>query len=345
LPAHYWRAAGKKEVTVVVELKASFDEATNIRWARSFEDAGVQVFHGLVGLKTHAKLAMIVRQDPDGKIRRYTHLGTGNYNPSTARFYSDLSLLTSDPAITAAVHDVFNFLTAYAEKTHYKPLMVAPRDMARSCIALIDREARQARRGRPARIIAKCNAVVDPPIIQALYRASQAGVEIDLIVRGQCALVPGLRGISSRIRVRSIVGRFLEHSRIFYFGNGGKPEIYLGSADWMPRNLYDRVEVLFPLKDELLRQRIIDEILPACLADNLKARVLGSDGTYSYLRRGKGTKGFSVQEHLMALVDGRVNGSRKRKKLASEVAYTKAAEGAAPAEPAEEVQDSLNATV
>jgi polyphosphate kinase len=214
-------AAGKKEVTVVVELKASFDEATNIRWARSFEDAGVQVFHGLVGLKTHAKLMLIVRQDPDGKIRRYAHLGTGNYNPSTARYYSDLSLLTNDEAITSAVHDVFNFLTAYAEQPNYKPLLLAPRDMAKSCIALIDREARHARRGRPARIIAKINAVIDPPIIRALYRASQAGVEIDLIVRGQCGLMPGLRGVSSRIRVRSIVGRFLEHSRIFYFENGG----------------------------------------------------------------------------------------------------------------------------
>jgi polyphosphate kinase len=223
--------------------------------------------------------------------------------------------------------------------------MVAPKDMAKSCIALIDREARHA---RPARIIAKCNAVVDPPIIQALYRASRAGVEIDLIVRGQCALVPGLRGVSSRIRVRSIVGRFLEHSRIFYFGNGGKPEIYLGSADWMPRNLYDRVEVLYPLKDELLRQRIRDEILPACLADNLKARVLGSDGTYSCVRRGRSAKGFSVQDHLMALAHGEVNGSSKSKKLASGVAYTESAEGAAPAEPAvpaEDVQDSLNATV
>ena len=341
-------AAGKKEVTVVVELKASFDEATNIRWARSLEDAGVQVFHGVVGLKTHAKLALIIRNDPDGKIRRYAHLGTGNYNPSTARFYSDLSLFTSDPSITSAVHDVFNFLTAYAEKSHYKPLLVAPRDMAKGCIALIDREARHARRGRPARIIAKCNAVVDPPIIQALYRASQAGVEIDLIVRGQCTLVPGLRGISSRIRVRSIVGRFLEHSRIFYFGNGGEPEIYLGSADWMPRNLYDRVEVLFPLKDELLRQRIVDEILPSYLADNLKARVLGSEGIYSYVRRGKGVKGLSAQEQLMTLACGSVNGSSKSGKLASSVTYTSGAEGAAPAEPAvpaEEVQDSLNATV
>lgn len=260
-------AAGKKEVTVVVELKASFDEATNIRWARSFEDAGVQVFHGLVGLKTHAKLALIVRNDPDGKIRRYAHLGTGNYNPSTARFYSDLSLLTHDEAISAAVHNVFNFLTAYAEQPSYKPLLLAPRDMAKTCIALIEREARHARRKRPARIIAKVNAVIDPPIIQALYRASRAGVDIDLIVRGQCALVPGLRGVSSRIHVRSIVGRFLEHSRIFYFENGGKPDVYLGSADWMPRNLYERVEVLFPLKDPQNCARVCNEILASYLAD------------------------------------------------------------------------------
>ena len=297
-------AAGKKEVTVVVELKASFDEATNIRWARSFEDAGVQVFHGLVGLKTHAKLMLIVRHDPDGKIRRYAHLGTGNYNPSTARFYSDLSLFTRDDAITSAVHDVFNYLTAYAEQPNYKPLMVAPRDMAKTCIALIEREARHARRGRPARIIAKVNAIVDPPIIQALYRASRAGVEIDLIVRGQCTLVPGLRGLSSRIRVRSIVGRFLEHSRIFYFENGGKSELYLGSADWMPRNLYERVEVLFPLKDPHLCERVCTEILSAYLADTRKARILGPDGAYSRPRAARNGHGFSVQESLMRLSEG-----------------------------------------
>jgi polyphosphate kinase len=297
-------AAGKKEVTVVVELKASFDEATNIRWARSFEDAGVQVFHGLVGLKTHAKLMLIVRNDPDGKIRRYAHLGTGNYNPSTARYYSDLSLLTNDEAITSAVHDVFNYLTAYAEQPNYKPLLLAPRDMARTSIALIDRESRHARRGRPARIIAKINAVIDPPIIQALYRASRAGVDIDLIVRGQCALVPELRGVSSRIRVRSIVGRFLEHSRIFYFENGGKPDIYLGSADWMPRNLYERVEVLFPLKDPQHCERVCNEILSSYLADTLKARILGSDGAYSRPRAVRNGHGFSAQEHFMRLVGG-----------------------------------------
>jgi len=342
-------AADKKEVTVVVELKASFDEASNIRWARSFEDAGVQVFHGLVGLKTHAKLALIVRQDPDGKIRRYAHLGTGNYNSSTARFYTDLSLLTSDEAITAAVHDVFNYLTAYAEKSHYLPLLVAPRDMARSCIALIEREARHARRGRPARIIAKCNAIVDPPVIRALYRASQAGVEIDLIVRGQCTLVPGLRGVSSRIRVRSIVGRFLEHSRIFHFENGGKPEVYLGSADWMPRNLYERVEVLFPVKDAQLRERIGNEILPAYLLDNRKARLLGPEGLYAHSRRSRNGKGFSAQDHLMSLAAGEVNGSAPSKEQKTQVAYTRSQEVTAPSDPAvtleREEQDSSNATV
>lgn len=342
-------AADKKEVTVVVELKASFDEASNIRWARSFEDAGVQVFHGLVGLKTHAKLALIVRHDPDGKIRRYAHLGTGNYNPSTARFYTDLSLLTSDEAITAAAHDVFNYLTAYAEKSHYKPLLVAPRDMAKTCIALIEREARYARRGRPARIIAKCNAIVDPPVIRALYHASQAGVEIDLIVRGQCTLVPGLRGVSSRIRVRSIVGRFLEHSRIFQFENGGKPEVYLGSADWMPRNLYQRVEVLFPVKDAQLRERICTEILPAYLADNRKARLLGPEGLYTYSKRGRNGKGFSVQDHLMSQALGGVNGSAQFKERQAKVAYTRSQEVTAPLEPAVtpelEAEDSSNAAV
>ena len=340
-------AAGKKEVTVVVELKASFDEATNIHWARSFEDAGVQVFHGVAGLKTHAKLALVVRNDSDGKIRRYVHLGTGNYNPSTARFYSDLSMLTSDEAITSAVHNVFNYLTAYAEQPSYRPLIVAPRDMAKTCIALIDREARHARRGRPARMIIKMNAVVDPPVIQALYRASQAGVEIDLIVRGQCALVPGIRGLSSRIRVRSIVGRFLEHSRIYFFENGGKPELYLGSADWMQRNLYERVEVIFPVKDPQLCQRICTEVLSAYLADTRKARLLGSDGTYSRPRSVRNGHGFSVQEHLMRVASGNVD-SHARAIRAPQVVYTSEDVKPGPvATPPEEsdVQDTANAAV
>jgi polyphosphate kinase len=340
-------AAGKKEVTVVVELKASFDETSNIRWARSFEDAGVQVFHGLVGLKTHAKLALVVRNDPDGKIRRYAHLGTGNYNPSTAKFYSDFSLLTSDESITSAVADVFNYLTAYSEQPHYKPLFVAPRDMAKSCIALIDREARHARRGRPARMIVKMNAVVDPPVIQALYRASQAGVEIDLIVRGQCALTPGVRGLSSRIRVRSIVGRFLEHSRIYYFENGGKPEVYLGSADWMQRNLYERVEVIFPLKDPQLCQRVCNDILPSYLADTRKARILAHDGTYSRPRSVRNGHGFSVQEHLMRESAGHSDSPRTSTLLQPLVAYTADVVKTDPASPSEESdsQESTNATV
>ena len=340
-------AAGKKEVAVVVELKASFEEASNIRWARSLEDAGVQVFHGVAGLKTHAKLALIVRNDPDGKIRRYAHLGTGNYNPSTARFYTDFSLLTSDPDITSSVHDVFNYLTAYAEQPSYKPLLVAPRDLAKSCISLIDREARNAKRGKPARMIVKMNAIVDPAIVKALYRASQAGVEIDLIVRGQCVLIPGVRGISSRIRVRSIVGRFLEHSRIFYFENGGHPEIYLGSADWMPRNLYERVEVLFPLKDPQLCNRII-EILSAYLADTRKARILSSDGTYSRPRSVRNAHGFSVQEHLMR-VASTFNGDSPRIPTPTSplLAYTVKDVQPHTPDPSDEsaTQESMNAAV
>jgi polyphosphate kinase len=273
-------AAAKKEVTVVVEVKARFDEASNIRWARSLEDAGVQVFHGLVGLKTHAKLLLVARRDPDGVTRRYAHLGTGNYNSTTARLYTDLSLLTADEEITSAVHGVFSFLTAYAERPNYEPLLVSPLDFAQSSLDLIAREAEHARQGKPARIIAKMNGLLDKTIIQALYRASQAGVDIDLIVRGRCALKPGVRGVSDRIRVRSIVGRFLEHSRIYYFGNGGDEEIYLGSADWMPRNLYGRVEVIFPLKDAMLRQRVLQEILEVYLEDRVKSRILLPDGDY-----------------------------------------------------------------
>ncbi|HVM92899.1 MAG TPA: polyphosphate kinase 1 [Terriglobales bacterium] len=307
-------AAPHKDVTAVVELKARFDEASNIRWARDLEDAGVQVFHGLVGLKTHCKLSLLVRRDPDGVTRRYAHLGTGNYNASTARFYTDLSLLTADPEITAAVQDVFSFLTAYAEHVDYGPLMVAPLDLAERCMGLIEREAEHAREGRPARIVAKMNSLVDKEMIESLYRASQAGVEIDLIVRGMCSLRPGVRGVSHRIRVRSIVGRFLEHSRIFCFENGGEPEVYAGSADWMSRNLHERVEVLFPLKDRLLRGRVLHEILAAYLADNVKSRFLQKDGRYlrswqSASGRSKrppqGRAAFSAQDFLVALAEGK----------------------------------------
>jgi polyphosphate kinase len=306
-------AAAHKEVTAVVELKARFDEASNIRWARDMEDAGVQVFHGLVGLKTHCKLSLLVRKDPDGVTRQYAHLGTGNYNATTARIYTDLSLLTADPEITSAVHDVFSFLTAYAENPSYGPLLVAPLNLAEKCMGLIEREAEHARLGRAARIIAKVNSLLDKDIVQALYRASEAGVEIELLVRGICALRPGIRGLSERIRVRSIVGRFLEHSRIFYFENGGESEVYLGSADWMPRNLHERVEVLFPLKSPLLRDRVVHEILAALLADNVKSRFLQNDGRYLRAwqsargrskRPPRGRAAFSAQDFLIGLAEG-----------------------------------------
>src|ERR1700723_2193478 len=299
-------AASRKEVTAVVELKARFDEAHNIRWARDLEDAGMQVFHGLVGLKTHCKLSLLVRRDPDGAIRSYAHIGTGNYNATTARIYTDLSLFTANPEITRAVHDVFSFLTAYAENPGYEPLLVAPLDLAEKSIALIDREAEHARQGREARIIAKMNALLDKSVVQALYRASKAGVEIDLIVRGICALRSGVKGLSEHIRVRSIVGRFLEHSRIFSFANGGQPEIFCGSADWMPRNLFERCEVLFPVNDAQLRTRLKDEILAAYLADTAKTRVLESNGDYRRARPATGKTAFSAQDFFMQLAEGRV---------------------------------------
>ncbi len=301
-------AAATKEATLVVELMARFDEASNIRWARNMEDAGVQVFHGVVGLKTHCKLAMLVRRDEDGVTRRYCHLGTGNYNPVTARFYTDLSLLTADPQITERVHMVFNYLTAHAEIDDYRPLLVAPLTMAESFLGLIRREQEHAQAGRPAHIVAKMNALLEPSVIEALYQASRAGVEIDLIIRGLCVLRPGVKGMSDRIRVRSIVGRFLEHSRIFHFANGGNGEVYLGSADWMPRNLFERCEVAFPIRSPEAIARIHDEILPAYLADTVKARLLQPDG--SYLRANKmlsEAPAFSSQDFLMQLAEGKVD--------------------------------------
>src|SRR5665213_876931 len=301
-------AAATKEATLVVELMARFDEASNIRWARHMEDAGVQVFHGVVGLKTHCKLAMLVRRDEDGITRRYCHLGTGNYNPVTSRFYTDLSVLTCDPQITERVHMVFNYLTAHAEVDDYRPLLVAPLTMAEGFLGLIRREAEHAQAGRPAQIIAKMNALLEPSVIESLYQASQAGVDIDLIIRGVCTLRPGVKGLSDRIRVRSIVGRFLEHSRIFHFANGGENETYIGSADWMPRNLFERCEVVFPVRDAAAKIRIHDEILAALLADTVKARVQQSDG--SYLRAAKSEKDaapFSCQDFLMKLAEGKAD--------------------------------------
>ncbi len=303
-------AAQTREVTAVVELTARFDEASNIRWARNLEDAGVQVFHGIVGLKTHCKLALVVRRDPDGVTRRYAHLGTGNYNPDTARFYTDVSLLTADPDITAAVHSVFNYLTAHSESDDYRPLLVAPLTLAESFIRLIHREQEHAAAGRPARIIAKMNSLLEQSLVEALYSAAHAGVEIDLIVRGICSLRPGVKRLSERIRVRSIVGRFLEHSRIFWFANGGDEELYSGSADWMPRNLFERCEVVFPVRDPQLRARVRDEILAAYLADTVKARVLRADGTYARLRepgRDGGPPPFNAQEFFIAVAEGKAD--------------------------------------
>src|SRR6202041_1371202 len=304
-------AAARKEVAVVVELKARFDEASNIRWARNLQEAGVQVFHGVVGLKTHCKLALVARREPDGQIRRYAHLGTGNYNPSRARFYTDLSLLTSDTHLTSAVHHVFNYLTAHSERAQYSPRFVAPLTLGRNFLPLIERETAHAKAGRPAFIFAKFNSRLDEKIIQALYRASQAGVRIELIVRGACTLRPGVRGLSSRIRVRSVIGRFLEHSRIFSFGNAGKTELYLGSADWMQRNIYERVEVIFRLRDPVLCKQIFTYSIAPYLADTLKTRVLMPDGEYLRLRDGRrlahlrNGHSFNVQEFLIDFTEGR----------------------------------------
>lgn len=269
-----------KQVTVLVELRARFDEANNILWARQLEEAGVHVVYGLVGLKTHCKVLMIVRRDED-RLRHYLHLGTGNYHPSTARFYTDLSLFTANQELGEEVAMLFNTLTGLSEFTGVKNLLVAPFQMHDMFLKLIQHERDLARQGKEGRIIVKLNSLVEESLIIALYEASQAGVKIDLIVRGICCLRPGVPGVSDNIRVISIVGRFLEHSRVFYFGNGGKPKVYLGSADWMPRNLYRRVEVVFPVLDAGLRKRITDVIIPAYLSDCVKARVLGSDGVYT----------------------------------------------------------------
>ena len=278
-----------KQVVALVELKARFDEANNIQWARKLEEAGAHVVYGVVGLKTHCKVLLVVRRDSD-KIRHYAHLGTGNYHPRTARIYTDLSFLTANPAITSEMATLFNTLTGLAEYPGFKKLIVAPFDMATRFKGMILRECNYALAGKPGRIIVKINSLVDEDLIEHLYDASAAGVKIDLIVRGICCLRPGIPGVSENIRVISIVGRFLEHSRIFDFANNGKPQVYLGSADWMPRNLHRRVEVCFPIEDPILQSQIIDEMLPAFLEDRVKARELQSDGSYLRLKPIPGKK-------------------------------------------------------
>ena len=273
-----------KEVAVLIELQARFDEVNNITWARTLEGFGVHVAYGLPGLKTHTKTTLVVRREADG-IRRYAHVGSGNYNSQTARVYTDLGLLTANPAIGADLTDLFNALTGFSRLSTYRNLLVAPHNMRQRFTEMVKREAEHARAGRPARIIAKMNALLDADIIQNLYEASQAGVRIDLIVRGICCLRPGVPGISDRIKVISIVGRFLEHSRIFYFANGGEEELYFGSADWMPRNFDRRVEVIAPIEDRRLHARVCS-LLELCLVDNREAWDLSPDGTYTQRKPG-----------------------------------------------------------
>lgn len=268
-----------KQVTAVVELKARFDEEANIEWARRLESEGVHVVYGISSLKTHSKVLLVVRREKD-KLVRYVHLATGNYNPVTARLYTDVGLLTSDDGIAEDATSLFNFLTGYSQQTSYKRLAVAPLNLRESFVGWVRREATNASEGRPSRIIVKVNSLTDEELIEELYHASRAGVEIDLIVRGICALRPGVKGMSESIRVRSIVGRFLEHSRIFYFANGGLPELYIGSADWMQRNLDRRVEVVVPIIAEEIREYVVNTVLERYLSDTVNARILRPDGTY-----------------------------------------------------------------
>jgi polyphosphate kinase len=273
-------AENGKQVAVSIEIKARFDEENNIAWARALERAGAHVFFGQAASKTHAKVVLVVRQESDG-LQRYVHISTGNYNAGTARLYSDIGLFTADPQIGEDVSDLFNSLSGFSKKGRYRKIAVAPIGLADAILAKIDEQARRASAGRPARIFAKLNSLVDLSVIQALYRASCAGVAIDLCVRGICCLRPGVAGVSENIRVFSIVGRFLEHERVFAFGAGADEEIYLSSADWMPRNLYRRVEVLFPIEAKALRARIHDEVIEPALRDNVHAYQMDADGVYT----------------------------------------------------------------
>lgn len=283
-----------KQVTAVVEIKARFDEENNIEWARKLSESGVHVVYGHVGLKTHSKVTLIVRREEDG-LQTYTHIATGNYNPTTSKLYTDFGLLTSDSVIGDDATDFFNFLTGFSIQKEYSRLLVAPLNLRKRMMYLIKRETTNALEGRPAHIMAKVNRLTDLPVIEALYEASQAGVKIDLIVRGACMIRPGEPGLSQTIHVRSIVGRFLEHSRIFYFANGGEEEVYLGSADWMARNLDRRVEVVAPVLDPQIKKYLKDTVLYAYLRDNVKARVMNPDGAYERPAIGSGEAPFNSQ--------------------------------------------------
>ncbi len=287
-----------KQVAVLVELKARFDEENNIEWARRLERAGVHVVYGLLGLKTHCKLALVVRREGD-TLRRYLHIGTGNYNPATAKIYTDLGLFTTDAQIGKDATDLFNYLTGLSRQTQFRRLLIAPVNLRERFSELVEREITNHQAGRPARIIVKVNSLTDTKLVRELYRASQAGVPVDLIVRGICSLRPGVPGLSDKIKVTSIVGRFLEHSRIFYFEHAGEEEIYIGSADWMLRNLNRRVELVTPIDDQKLKRHLKDEILDICLRDNVKARRLQVDGTYERVRPAEGEEVIDSQAHFI----------------------------------------------
>jgi polyphosphate kinase len=293
-------AQSGKEVTVVVELLARFDEEANINWAARLEQVGAHVVYGVVGHKTHAKLALVVRRE-EGGLRRYAHLGTGNYHARTARLYTDFGLLTADEAMTADVGSLFTQITGLGKAGKLKRLWQSPFTLHSEVVAAINREAALAAAGKRGAIIAKMNALLEPQVIAALYAASQAGVKIDLIIRGVCALKPGIAGLSDHIRVRSVVGRFLEHSRIFYFRNGGDEQVYLSSADWMDRNFFRRIETGFPILNPKLKKRVINEGLKPYLRDNVQAWDMQPDG--SYRRRSKRrAKGYCAQTELLALL-------------------------------------------
>ncbi len=294
-------AENGKQVAVLVELKARLDEANNIAWARRMEEAGVHVVYGLLGLKTHCKVALVVRREAGG-IRRYVHLGTGDYNGQTARHYTDVSLFTSREEIADDVTALFNMLTGYSVPPKFKRLVVAPFALADRLLQLIERESERARKGEPARIVAKMNNLVDATIIRALYRASQAGVRVDLLVRGICCLRPGLPGISEHIRVTSVVDRFLEHTRLFAFGARERAEVFLTSADWMPRNFFRRIEVMVPVEDPALRTRLLEEVLGLSLRDTAKAMELTGEGTYVPVTPHAGGAGFRSQMAALELV-------------------------------------------
>jgi len=292
-----------KQVTALVELKARFDEANNIQWARQLEEAGAQVVYGMVGVKVHAKLCLVVRKEASA-LRHYAHLGTGNYNPRTARLYTDFSLFTAREDLTREVAFVFNTITGFGRPHEFRRLLVAPFNLHGDLLRFIHAERRHALAGKPARIIAQINSLVDKRVIDALYAASRAGVSIDLIVRGVCCLVPGVKGLSENIRVRSIVGRFLEHARVCYFANAGRPRLYLGSSDWMPRNFFRRVEVLFPVDDAALRARILGEYLPTMLADNADARELQPTGAYVHVTPPEKTPARRSQQEFLEAAGG-----------------------------------------